>query len=44
VYGKLGATSRAEAVELAVQAGLLEPLPVLAREGTDGTGDRITSS
>ena len=37
LYGKLGATSRAEAVEAAIEAGLLEPLPVLA-EG------RITSS
>ncbi|HEY6570485.1 MAG TPA: LuxR C-terminal-related transcriptional regulator [Candidatus Limnocylindrales bacterium] len=37
LYGKLGATSRAEAVEAAIEIGLLEPLPVLA-EG------RITSS
>jgi LuxR family maltose regulon positive regulatory protein len=30
LYGKLGATSRAEAVEAAIEIGLLEPLPVLA--------------
>ena len=30
LYGKLGATSRAEAVEAAIENGLLEPLPVLA--------------
>jgi LuxR family maltose regulon positive regulatory protein len=30
LYGKLGATSRAEAVEAAVEIGLLEPLPILA--------------
>ena len=29
LYGKLGATSRAEAVEAAIEIGLLEPLPVL---------------
>ena len=27
LYGKLGATSRAEAVEAAIEIGLLEPLP-----------------
>ena len=37
LYGKLGATSRAEAVEAAIEIGLLEPLPVLAP-------GRITSS
>lgn len=31
VYGKLGAASRAEAVERGIEAGLLEPLPVLSR-------------
>jgi len=31
LYGKLGATSRAEAVESAIALGLLEPLPVLAQ-------------
>jgi LuxR family transcriptional regulator, maltose regulon positive regulatory protein len=30
IYGKLGATSRAESVERAIEAGLLEPLPVLS--------------
>ena len=30
LYGKLAATSRAEAVEAAIEIGLLEPLPVLA--------------
>ena len=30
LYGKLAATSRAEAVEAAIAIGLLEPLPVLA--------------
>jgi LuxR family maltose regulon positive regulatory protein len=30
IYGKLGASSRSEAVELAVRAGLVEPLPILA--------------
>jgi LuxR family maltose regulon positive regulatory protein len=30
IFGKLGASSRAEAVEAAVDAGLLEPLPVLS--------------
>ena len=30
IFGKLAASSRAEAVESAVDAGLLEPLPVLA--------------
>lgn len=30
IFGKLGASSRTEAVESAVDAGLLEPLPVLA--------------
>ena len=29
IYGKLGATSRSEAVDLAVDAGLLEPFPIL---------------
>jgi LuxR family maltose regulon positive regulatory protein len=29
IFGKLGASSRAEAVEAAIDAGLLEPLPVL---------------
>jgi LuxR family maltose regulon positive regulatory protein len=29
IYGKLGASSRSEAVELAVAAGLVEPLPIL---------------
>ena len=33
LYGKLGATSRAEAVEAAIEIGLLEPLPVLAPGG-----------
>lgn len=30
IYGKLGASSRAEAIDLAIEAGLLEPLPILA--------------
>jgi LuxR family maltose regulon positive regulatory protein len=37
IYGKLGATSRAEAVERAIDAGLLEPVPVLMRVDTELT-------
>jgi LuxR family maltose regulon positive regulatory protein len=37
IYGKLGASSRSEAVELAIHAGLVEPLPILA------SGDITTS-
>jgi LuxR family maltose regulon positive regulatory protein len=33
IYGKLGATSRAEAIGRAIEFGLLEPLPILAPEG-----------
>jgi LuxR family maltose regulon positive regulatory protein len=32
IYGKLGAVSRAEAVEHAIEAGLMEPLPMIWRE------------
>ena len=34
IYGKLGAASRGEAVEVAIEAGLLEPLPVLVEDAT----------
>ncbi len=39
IYGKLGASTRGEAVELAVEAGLLERLPILERPVSPESGD-----
>ena len=38
IYGKLWASSRGEAVERAVDIGLLEPYPALARAAVEGAG------
>ena len=39
IYGKLGASTRGEAVELAVEAGFLDRLPIPERPGSPESGD-----